>query len=425
MKKALLPIVVIVALMTSCQTKIASPEELFKMTNEITFEEIKTDTTQFEQSWLIFITQPLDHSAPEKGTFQQRIWLSHKNASAPMICVTEGYSANRNYTTELATLVGSNQLIIEHRYFAESCPDSIDWQYLTVEQAAADHHRIIQLFKKLYKQKWATTGISKGGQTAIFHRAFYPNDVDLSIPYVAPINLTREDNRLFSFFDKVGTKDEREKIFNFQKAVFEKRDLIMPLFKTYAEEKGYTFRMGYDKAFEIVVLEYPFSFWQWGNQIEQIPGENASAVELFGHLKKGSDIGYVSDQSWNDIKPFFYQAYKELGYYAYVPGNLSQYIKGFDKDTISSSMFAPGGDTLKFVPTMQTVMDQLEKYNPEIIAIIGEKDPWGATSLNNQKLSNTIRAVDPNGSHLTRIKTLPESTRETVVNKIKKRLTNQ
>ncbi|WP_430815438.1 S28 family serine protease [Carboxylicivirga sp. RSCT41] len=419
MKKAFLAIAMIFMFLASCQTRISSPGELFKLSDSNTYEEISTDTMHFEQSWLIFFTQPLDHNAPEKGSFQQRIWLSHKSTDAPMICVTEGYSAKRNYTTELASLTNSNQLIIEHRYFAESCPDSIDWQYLTVEQAAADHHRIIQFFKQLYRGKWATTGISKGGQTAIFHRALYPNDVNLSVPYVAPVNLMREDQRLFTFFEEVGTQEERDRILNFQKAVFDNRDEIMPLFKSYAEQKGYTFRMGYDKAFELVVLEYPFSFWQWGSQVADIPEPDASVNELFKHLRTGSDIGYVSDQSWNDIKPFFYQAYKELGYYAYVPGELSPYIKGFDKDTISSSMFAPGGDTLRFVPTMQTVMENLERSNPAIIAIIGENDPWGATSIDNQNLSNTMRAVAPGGSHLTRIKTLPQPLQDEVIKKIR------
>ncbi|MCU4154690.1 peptidase [Carboxylicivirga sp. A043] len=425
MKKTLFSLMVSMLLIAACQKPISTPEELFNLSSSIDFEEITTDTSLYEQSWLIYFTQPLDHSAPAKGTFKQRIWLSHKNIHSPTVCVTEGYAAHRNYTSELARLTESNQLIIEHRYFAQSCPDSLDWQYLTVEQAAADHHRIIQFFKKLYQQKWVTTGISKGGQTAIFHRALYPNDVDLSVPYVAPINLEREDNRLFSFFKQVGSSDERQKIFNFQKSVFEKRSEILPLFKSYALDKGYTFRMGYDKAFEIVVLEYPFSFWQWGNQIDQIPTPNATANELFEHLKKGSDIGYVSDQSWNDIKPFFYQAYKELGYYAYVPGELSKYIKAFDKDTISSNMFAPGGDTLKFIPTMPMIMTKLSESNPQIIAIIGQKDPWGATSINNEHLSNTIRAIDPNGSHLTRIKTLPKPVQEDVIKRIKELLTSE
>ncbi|MBR8538074.1 peptidase [Carboxylicivirga sediminis] len=408
----------------ACTQPYSKPEDLLTASEKISFEKISTDSVQFAQSWLVWFEQPIDHKHPEKGHFKQRIWYSHKSIEAPVVMITEGYSANRNYTSELAKLANANQLIVEHRYFSQSCPDSFDWQYLTVEQAAFDHHRIIEFFKQLYKTKWATTGISKGGQTAIFHRALFPDDVELSVPYVAPINLAREDQRLFDFFHNVGTEEERERIFRFQKAVLKKRSEIMPLFKQYATSKEYTFRMGEEKAYDLVVLEYPFSFWQWGSNVNDIPEPTASAEVLFEHLRNGSDIGYVSDQSWESIKPFFYQAYKELGYYAYTPGELKPLLKGFEEDTISSCMFAPGGDTLKFVPTMHSVMSKLETANPKIIAIIGENDPWGSTSLNNKKLTNTFRAVEPSGSHLARINTLPDATKEKVLKQINATLSN-
>ncbi|TRX66505.1 S28 family serine protease [Carboxylicivirga sp. M1479] len=406
----------------ACTKTINTPEQLFATIENMEIEEIQADSALFNKAWLIRFEQPLDHNNPNKGSFKQRIWVSHKNINAPMVMVTEGYSANRNYTSELAKLVESNQIIVEHRYFSDSQPDTLDWTYLTVEQAANDHHRIIQFFKQLYTSKWATTGVSKGGQTAIFHRALFPNDVDLSVPYVAPVNLAREDQRIFDFFNSVGTSEERQVITNFQKVILEKRDEIMPLFIDYAERKNLTFRMGYEKAFELVVLEYPFSFWQWGSKMESIPSLDAPLEVLFDHLSKGSDIAYVSDQSWEDIKPFFYQAYKELGYYAYVPGALKPLLKGFSQDTISSSMFAPGGDTLKFIPTMHTLMTKLQLHDPQIIAIIGENDPWGATSINDKGLENTLRAVAPGSSHLTRINNLPDPLKNEVILKLKETL---
>ncbi|WP_439184302.1 S28 family serine protease [Carboxylicivirga taeanensis] len=422
MYKHLMCLIVGLILFTACNKHLETPEQLFKTSTSISVQNIPSDTSLYNQSWLLLFDQPIDHQHPEKGSFKQRIWYSHRSIDAPVVMITEGYSANRNYTSELARLVKANQIIVEHRYFSESKPDSLDWQYLTVEQAAHDHHRIIQFFKQLYKTKWATSGISKGGQTAIFHRAFFPNDVDLSVPYVAPINLAREDQRLFDFFHTVGNEADRKRIHNFQEAVLKKRDDIMPLFKAYASDKGLSFRMGLDKAFDLVVLEYPFSFWQWGSSTASIPPSTATTEELFNHLKNGSDIGYVSDQSWESIKPFFYQAYKELGYYAYTPGRLKPLLKGFHADTISSSMFAPGGDTLQFMPTMQVIMAKLEATNPNIIAIIGEKDPWGATSLNSEKLTKTIRAVAPKGSHKTRINTLPEGIRTQVIDEINRAL---
>ncbi len=383
----------------------------------ITVESINVPGLQFEKGFLMFIEQPLDHKHPEKGIFKQRVWLSVKDTvnAHPVVMVTEGYAANRNYNSELSRLLNANQIIVEHRYFSESTPDTIDWQYLTVEQAANDHHRIIELFKPFFTGKWITTGISKGGQTAIYHRAFFPDDVDVTIPYVAPINFGREEQRLFDFFHVVGTPSERDKIRQFQKTVLERRDVMMAKMKVQAEERGWTFRMGFDKAFDLAVLEYPFSFWQWGYDVNIIPDSTVSDQEIYNHLVYVSDFSYECDQEWGKIKSFFYQAYTELGYYAYVPGDLKPLIKGFDSDTISSDIFVPDGDTLVYHPeTMQFVMTQLKKHNPEIIAISGEIDPWGSTSLLVDDIPNAYLFFKPGGCHKTRINNLPVEMRKEV-----------
>ncbi|NPA36437.1 MAG: peptidase [Chlorobi bacterium] len=390
--------------------------------NQITYNKINVPGNMYSSSYLIFITQPLDHNHPEKGTFRQRIWLSLKDTinKHPVVMITEGYSANRNYISELARMLDANQIIVEHRYFSESAPDTLNWQYLTVEQAATDHHEIINLFRQIFRHKWITTGISKGGQAAIYHRAFFPDDVDVTVPYVAPINFAREDPRLYQFFHKVGKKHERKRIHDFQKLVLEKRDVMMKMMQERAALKGWTFRIGYDKAFDIAVLEYPFSFWQWGHNINSIPSDTASDDEIFSNLIAVSDFSYECDQEWNKLKPFFYQAYKEIGYYSYVPGDLKPLIKGFDKDTISSDIFAPGGDTLKYTPqTMRFVMESLKKHNPRIIAITGESDPWGATSLIVDDIPNAYKFVNPEGCHRTRIYNLPDEMKNEIYKLLK------
>ena len=389
----------------------------------ITVKSIAVPDSTYAAAYLIFMEQPLDHHHPEKGMFRQRIWVSLKDTvnAHPVVMVTEGYAANRNYISEPAKMLNANHIIVEHRYFSKSAPDTLDWQYLTVEQAANDHHDIIGVFKPFFTGKWFTTGVSKGGQTAIYHRAFFPDDVDVTIPYVAPINFAREDPRLYEFFHKVGTPEERKKIHDFQRLVLEKRDVMMEKMKEQAKEKGWTFRMGYDKAFDIAVLEYPFSFWQWGHQADAIPADTVSDDEIFNYFSAVSGFSYECDQEWDKIKPFFYQAYKELGYYGYVPGDLKPLIVGFKEDTISSDIFAPGGDTLTYRPeTMQFVMKQLKKHDPEIIAVVGGIDPWGATSLIVDDIPNAYKFVKPRGSHTTRINNLSEEMRKEIYDLVKK-----
>jgi hypothetical protein len=334
--------------------------------------------------------------------------------------VTEGYMAPRNYVSELARLVKSNQVIVEHRYFDQSVPDSIDWQYLTVEQAAMDHHRIIKLLKKYYPGKWITTGISKGGQTAMIHRALYPRDVEVTVPYVAPFNLEMEDRRLITFFDRVGTPEQRQRIFEFQKEVLQRRDEMIPLFEKEAKSKGWTFRMGSERAFELSVLEFPFSLWQWGTPVEKIPLPEASTHELFGALSTGSDFGYFSDQDLEKIGPFFFQAYKELGYYPYVTTPLRPYLKEIQQDTVSSRFMAPETEHLVFDAGMpHHLLTLLKKADPKMILIVGENDPWGSTSLDPEGFNHMLKVVNPGGSHRSRINNLPESMKQQVVDSLK------
>ena len=72
---------------------------------------------------------------------------------------------------------------------------------LNIWQAATDHHRIVEALKPLYAGKWISTGASKGGMTSIYHRRFYPGDVDGTVAYVAPNDVVNgEDSAYDRFF---------------------------------------------------------------------------------------------------------------------------------------------------------------------------------------------------------------------------------
>ncbi len=408
----------VIVILLICFSGIVAAQESIQIElqnlNELQVEKIST-FPGYKESFLIMITQPLDHERPELGSFTQRIWLNHLDEKAPMVMVTEGYSAPSNYQTEIAKELNANQMIVEHRYFQESTPEQKDWKYLTVKNAAADHHDIIKTFKKIYKGTWLTTGISKGGQTTLFHRAFYPKDVDVSVPYVAPINYAKEDKRLLEFFKYVGSPEDREKVHQFQQLVLKKKKQLLPLFSDYSRKNGLSFSMGIEKAYELAVLEYPFAFWQWGNPVSEIPNETDSDEAIMAHFIKGASPDYFADEVMKQYESFFYQAYKELGYYNYVPGDLKSLMNCVKQDTVSNCIFAPGGDTLSYHKnTMLEVKKRLHKKNPRMVLLCGEYDPWGATSFDVTGMSRSLKVVKPAGSHKTRINNLPENKKEEV-----------
>ena len=142
-----------------------SLEEFLNSQSQIKSVEKTKGNDFFNSTYKIMIKQPLDHSDTTNGFFLQRVFVADKGISNPVLLITEGYHANYamppSYINELSPMLNTNQIFVEHRYFGESYPEQLDWKYLTVENAAADHHAITELFQKYYKEKWINTNISK------------------------------------------------------------------------------------------------------------------------------------------------------------------------------------------------------------------------------------------------------------------------
>jgi len=209
----------------------------------------------------LLVKQPIDHQHPEKGYFSQWVQLRHRGFNNPTVIETHGYQMGRA-RNEVEQMLNANNLGVEYRFFGKSVPDSLQWQYLTIEQATADLHAVNQLFRQIYKGKWFSTGISKGGQTTLYYKFNYPDDVDVAIPYVAPIDNNLEDTRIYTFLDTIGKPECRQKIFEFQKFLLMNEEKALEKLTWYAKGAGlkfnYTGNLG--KAYEYAILEYSFSF---------------------------------------------------------------------------------------------------------------------------------------------------------------------
>jgi hypothetical protein len=187
----------------------------------------------FRAAYELRIKQLIDHTDSSKGYFYQRAFLSHKGFNKPTVLVTEGYQQHRNRLSELTQLLDANQIIVEHRYFGQSVPEEMDYSYLNLKQATTDLHNITTIFKEIYTSKWISTGISKGGQTTIFYKYYYPDDMDANVPYVAPFCLSYEDKRIYTFLDTIGDASCREKIKNVQFKILENREEALTYLKWY------------------------------------------------------------------------------------------------------------------------------------------------------------------------------------------------
>ena len=353
-------------------------------------------------SYRIEVTQPIDHNNPNGPTFKQQVILNHRGDFDPVILNTNGYG-----TLSFNSLIGhisGNSIAVQHRYFGQSKPDILDWQYLTVEQAAADHHKIVESLKTIYHGKWISTGISKGGMSALFHKRFYPDDVDATVAYVAPISLDLPDTRYEDFLSALGSTDCRKRLLDFQRLVLQKRESIIQLLVDYQENRDeLSFSFTNDQILEYAVTWYPFLFWQWRSSSGciDIPTTASSNQQIFDHLNEVSTFSDLSDGKIKALGPYYYQAYTQLG-------SPQPNISGIEEMLIAPTsleelLMASIGS--QFVPNahndapMRDIAEWLNTSGNNIIYIYGSNDPWTAGAVNPETGTNALKIVQPGENH--------------------------
>ncbi|HNW90233.1 MAG TPA: S28 family serine protease [Bacteroidales bacterium] len=378
----------------------------------------------FKEKYLVQLKQWLNPKDTSEGSFIQRIFVSHYSYDAPTVLVTEGYAGSyaerEGYTEELTSLFNTNQILVEHRYFGQSTPAVADWKYLTASNAAADHHKVVTLFKTIYKNKWINTGISKGGQTALIHRALYPDDVDISVCYVGPLCFGVEDGRHEPFICcKVASESDREKVHDFQMEVLKRKNKIFPMFKNHCTKKNYAFHLPLKEIYDYCVLEFSFSFWQWGWEPSSIPSVNASDSDLFDYLIRVCSPDYFADDGKDFSQAFFVQAARELGYYGYETEPFKKYLTIKTAKGYLEKIFLPKDYRVTFDSTIsQHCARFLRDNDPKMIFIYGEYDPWSAPAVEFTEKTNMLKAVCPGGSHATRIRSFSDDEQQKIIDHI-------
>lgn len=351
--------------------------------------------------------QPVDHDDPTGVTFKQRLTLLHRDYAAPTVVYNSGYFVStRSSRSQLTQLVMGNQLSMEYRYFSPSRPNPADWTKLNIKQAATDQHRITQALKaRIYHDnKWLTTGASKGGMTSLFHRRFFPDDVDGTVALVAPFDYPEDavqsaTNRYFIFLENVGTDPAcRQKLKDFQNTALSRREAMKTRMRAAAT---FTEILGEDRAFEFAVEELPFIFWQYGRQSDcaQVPATTASDDAVFEFLDNVASVASYGDQDLTAYLPYYHQSATQLGY----PISDESYLQG---------LMYPGEDTARAyipagIPTpaydngaaMTDVQNWISTNGNSILLIYGQNDPWTAGAVELGNATDSYKFIAPNGNH--------------------------
>ena len=361
------------------------------------------DTRVFQEAYEVTFEQPVDHHEPNGRKFNQRVFVGHAGYDKPVLLETEGYAARGlGGGGELQRMLAGNQVTVEHRYFGRSVPSPLDWHYLTVKQAANDMHDIVTALKKIYSGKWVSSGASKGGQTALFYKCYYPDDVDATVAYVAPVNVAQEDPRIYQFLQTTGDEATRTAVKNFQIALLKHEDEVLPFVKTNADRQNLTFAMGLPAAFEYGVLEYPYAFWQFGTKPSDVPPADAPIEKLAAHYIRVRTLYYYSDQGKKEFEPFLYQAFTEIGYYNYDITDFKPYLKAL-KDP-SNLVICPDDAKIVYNPaTMAFVYHFLQYEANHVVYIYGDLDAWSATQMQLIGRTDAIKIVVKDAHHGARV----------------------
>lgn len=171
----------------------------------------------FKECYRVFFNQPVDHENPSAGMMKQKALIFFKGFDRPTVFYTRGYEVpdywkDRIANLDIAANMDANLLVVEHRYFGDSKNLSdTRWDYLTIEQAAADHHAVFEPLKKILPKEWISTGTSKDGMTSLFYRYFYPNDMTVTTAFCSPLMTSLYYKPVGTYLqDESGNDAERE-----------------------------------------------------------------------------------------------------------------------------------------------------------------------------------------------------------------------
>lgn len=403
-------LLILVVVVTSCH----KPEgewvdkfagDLSKLPNVVLVTE--ETTSDFAVKFKVFFEQPIDHNNPGAGTFKQLVYVCLTHPDSVNVLITEGYYAfDANSRHELATMLNGNQIVVEHRYYGESTINDPDFRYNDAENSCDDLHEIVSELKNLLSRKWVSTGRSKSGLTSNMYRAYYPYDVDVTVPYGSPFCQSRYDGRIAQALKTtIGTPEGRAKITAFQREVLSRREVMARKWDSTATAQGVLLKLPANKMLDINMMDFKVAFWQYGFDVNEIPETTASDDEIFNYL-----ISISGPDAWDlnyDVNKYYTEAYKELGHYALPTDGLEDLLVVDDyilQDFLKYT-FVPDGVPNTYSTAMHQKVDEfLHQTDAKYIFIYGSWDPWCYVGIGPEYVRGNIhRYVFPTGSHRTAI----------------------
>jgi len=246
--------------------------------------------------------------------------------------------------------------------------------------------------------------------TSVYHRRFYPGDVDGTIAYVAPQSYGAADSRYVDFLETVGDAACRDALKGFQQEVLSRRPYITSQMKIELGAAAYS-RLGVDGALDVAVIELPFAFWQYRDPAlcNGVPASDASDGAVWQFLNLVNAPSLWADEAFDQFEPYYFQAAVELGYPGYDDSHLAGLLTvplGFD---VASTQVVPG-------PTKEMVLDPMAMVDvaswlategSRMLFVYGENDPYSCAAFELGAATDSYRFFVPDDNHGASISDLP------------------
>ncbi|HEU5059113.1 MAG TPA: S28 family serine protease [Kofleriaceae bacterium] len=366
----------------------------------------------------IEMQQPVDHAAATGPTFGQRLFLIHRGCDRPALVADWGYSNEYFYDFELSLLYQTNNLWIEHRFQGQSVPDTADWDWsaLTIENGAADMHRVIAAFRELYGGRWVSTGASKGGITATYHRYHYPDDLDGSVPYVAPASRARVDPAYQVFLADSLPAACADRVRDAQVAALTSRRTMMVNRLTEYSGPG-----GEEALLEQLTANLDWSFWQaWGESYcSQVPRASATNARFWQFYLDFSYLAWLQAPGAPDetmkLGALYYEWLTEQGFALQVNDRVAPLLEDPSATASMEDQFRELFPDVVLPPydgsLTAAVRDWVRDEAGDMLFIYGQYDPWSGGAMAAPEVDSSARYFVPGATHAAQIGALPEQER--------------
>lgn len=367
----------------------------------------------------ILFEQPIQHANPDGPHFQQLVQLAHRGCDRPTLVADWGYSSFGYFDVELSVQFATNTVWIEHRYQGESAPAPADWDWtaLTIANGAADMHEVIGALRTHYGARLVTTGASKGGITAAYHKYLYPHDADGSIPYVAPGSRARIDPLYQTYLaTKLEPASCATRLVDAQVAALTDRRAAM-LSRLTSD--------GLEPAplmLEYATMYSDWAFWQYYGvaYCAQVPTAATSNDSFYNFFLQISGLSPQLAPATNDEQQQYaaldYEWLTEQGFALQINPRVAPLLAEPTAQMTMEDTFRAGYPDVALPAFNGSVTADTRRWMnyqaKDVLLIYGQNDPWSGGALEAPRGDNTARFFVPGATHGAQISGLEPSDRD-------------